>query len=110
MSAWIVRADGSSREVKNLGWLVRNARRVTHFQLDCSRSGSPRLFAFLAADGSRYYRAEFAEEGVLVDWLARRRCFAGLPVFGARGRLIAYLGSPSNSGVRQSLAAHFDTL
>ncbi len=66
----IVTANGETRSVKNLGWLLHHASEVESLHLSPRVDGGGWLDATLT-DGTRYF-AEFASWSVLIIWVRRR--------------------------------------
>lgn len=85
--AEILLPNGSIKQVKNLGWLLRNWKRVTAFRVSKYSGPTPVTDALLEAfceDGT-LYRTPFASSTILRDWL-HRPVFRTLPLdwFGAQ--------------------------
>jgi hypothetical protein len=80
--AKVIDQHGKVTEVKNLGWLLRNWKRVTRFEVGPARPDSKywhacHLTAFLAGGGR--YECHWADKDVCKDWL-HRPVFRTLPV------------------------------
>jgi hypothetical protein len=73
--AKITKPDGSSKNVTNLGWLLRNNQHVKHFELTAHPNGEGHLIAHLH-DG-RKYETPFASHEVMKSWV-NRPVFRGL--------------------------------
>lgn len=76
MDTFVVDAKGNRRAVKNLGWLLRNWKRVESFIIEESPDRTARLCAYLKRGGC--YQTTFAEALVLWRFL-HRPVFYGLP-------------------------------
>lgn len=76
MDASVVDADGNRRTVKNLGWLLRNWRRIESFIVDESPDAGTKLCAYLRHGGC--YQVTFADAIVLWRFL-HRPVFYGKP-------------------------------
>lgn len=71
--------DGTTRTVKNLGWLVRHWREVVSFTIDAPRiDNCDCLLRAHMSDGAEY-STDFASSNLLKDWL-HRPVFRGRPV------------------------------
>jgi hypothetical protein len=80
MDTYILKPDGTKKAIKNLGWLLRNWKRVDRFTVyKCSQDSRWEcgLTAHLR-DGSSYH-TDWACRSVCANWLARP-VFIGLPV------------------------------
>jgi hypothetical protein len=75
--ATIVQTDGTSRTVKNLGWLLRHWAEVQQFELRSNRDGTGRMVAYLTRD--RRYETDWASCTLAARWI-HRPVFAGVPV------------------------------
>lgn len=77
--ATVTKADGSQRQVKNLGWLVRNALFIDRILIepDPAESTGCILTASLGR-GAETYRVVFASRRVCWDWLRSRRSLVGV--------------------------------
>jgi len=78
--SYVLRSDGSRREVKNLGWLLKHRAEVAHFNVRTEKTlpaGTVGRFgAILTAqigkgDGALTYRTEFNSRDILRDFLSR---------------------------------------
>lgn len=77
----IVYADGREKRVKNLGWLLRNWRRVREIRLYTKDLTNPSDDGYLVADvgeGNRYMTG-FADSGIMKQFVVRP-VFRGLPL------------------------------
>ena len=75
--------NGSTRAVRNLGWLLRNWKRVDRFEVaPCPPDGAPyppdALLVAYCKDGT-VYRTPYMSREVLAGWL-NRPVFRGAPV------------------------------
>lgn len=76
MKTIIQDAAGVTREVKNLGWLLRNWRSVRDFTFETEHSASCGVLTAFLKDGG-FYRTNFASTTVCFSFL-RRPVFDGL--------------------------------
>lgn len=74
----VVASDGSVREVRGLGWLLRHRHEVTQLNVFPTPEGGAVLVAHLA--DVRTFYCDFASRAVLRDWINKRRAWRGLPV------------------------------
>ncbi len=84
MKTFIVSPGCEPRAVKNLGWLLRNWRRVVSFRFDYRPKGAAsdgQLIAVLKDGG--YYQTDFASLSVAFDFLCRP-IFQGLTLLVSR--------------------------
>ena len=71
--------NGKIREVKNLGWLLKNWKAVKNFEISPGKPGT--CDAYLRANLSNgYYTTDFACYSVLTQWL-KRPVFYGVTVY-----------------------------
>lgn len=77
----VTRFNGTSRTVKNLGWLIKalGQRTVECFNLHLYAKGGAAQIIVEFTDGWRY-EATFADATVCVDWITRRRNLQGINV------------------------------
>lgn len=80
MGASIHEADGTIvRTVKNLGWLRRNRKSVTSFEVFETPTGRYDCIMIARLVGGRYYRTDWASREVCRAWL-KRPIFKGCPL------------------------------
>ncbi len=93
MKSYIENRDGKKREVRNLGWLIRNWRAVESFRFEMNKETS-RCDGLLIAhlrDGGKYV-SEYASLSVCFNWL-KRPIFQGqtLTIVSAQGRATTWV-------------------
>lgn len=70
--------DGTTKEVKNLGYLLRNWKVVDRFEAYSSDDKGYTTLRAIMNDG-RIYEVDFAAKNVLWNWL-KRPVFLGVPL------------------------------
>jgi|SanBayMetagenome_1026888.scaffolds.fasta_scaffold61591_1 hypothetical protein len=83
--------NGTSKEVKNLGWLLRNYNKVKRFEVVELLHNKAILTAY--CDNDLQYECHFESLLVCQNWLtSHKRIFNGLPLeFILRGQMGAYI-------------------
>ncbi len=77
---FIIRSDGSQKNVKNLGWLLRHWRDVKSLSVDTGKKEyvSPVSLTAHMSNGDRFV-SYWADSSILLNWI-KRPVFYGLPV------------------------------
>ena len=93
MASVVRNADGSTREVKNLGWLLRNWKRAEGFAWywEPARYGGSNGLFLAEMSGGQAYETDFADFTVFLRWIDRP-VFRGLHVRVHAGRAPAWAG------------------
>lgn len=83
IGATVTDPDGNTRPVKNLGWILRNWKRidrfeVTHYPPD-GKSCPPDAWLVAYTRDGYVYRTPYADRGVLAGFIDRP-VFRGLPI------------------------------
>jgi hypothetical protein len=74
-----VTRQGKTKQVKNLGWLLRNAQDVKSFEFRRAGSGGGGLMIAHLDDGGKF-ESDFADYAVFKDRFVDRPVFRGLPL------------------------------
>ncbi len=99
----LIYVNGAYKEVKNLGWLLRNWTRVEKFEVKLARQADEMTDAVLIAhlEDGQFYSTLYASLEVLKDWL-NRPIFRGLPVAWPNGQTVS-IGSPEFRTLRTEI-------
>jgi hypothetical protein len=81
MPAYIQNSNGTTKPVKNLGWLLRNWKLVDHFVFNKNEADqyNDGVLCAILKDGRKFLTL-FASEAVLWDVFLRRPVFYGLSI------------------------------
>jgi hypothetical protein len=79
-------ADGTTRQVKNLGWIMRHSSEVTLIVLILLPNNRARFTAFLSRIGSgrqyKLYQTDWVDYGLARDFVNRKRFSAAEKIYG----------------------------
>jgi hypothetical protein len=75
-------AKNTEKEVKNLGWLLKNSDRVLSFTIDHTANMLYECVLVVRLTGfdNEVYECDFNSYEICREWLSKRRCFYGLRV------------------------------
>lgn len=68
-------STGKTKQVKNLGWLLRHATEVDYFTIYPLKCGKPDAMALIAQCGVLRYETDYQSLKVMFDFLARPAFF-----------------------------------
>lgn len=78
--ATIFLSNGKTRKVKNLGWLIRNASRISVIHIDPHPSEETGCVLTAHINNGDKYATDWASKTVCWDWLRFRRVLKGIRV------------------------------
>jgi hypothetical protein len=77
--ALVIKLSGKIKHVKNLGWLLCNARKAESFELDRVTGEPSKGRMVVTMQDGTLFKCYWESYDIMIEWTSKRSWFKGLP-------------------------------